>query len=129
MEALQWQVLIPTLCTPVWRAFVTTAQAVGRLPAGDFGVEWTAPRFEAVDPLKDVKADVMAVRAGAMTLKEMIARNGYDPAEVLREIAETNALLDRFGLVLDSDPRHSTQTGQAKPSDEQESSIGIDDDA
>jgi lambda family phage portal protein len=121
MEALQWQVLIPNLCTPIWRAFVTTAQATGRLPAGDFGVEWTAPRFEAVDPLKDVKADIMAVRAGAMTLKEMIARNGYDPAEVLREIAETNALLDRLGLVLDTDPRHSTQTGQAKPSEDGES--------
>ena len=39
----------------------------------------------------------------------------------VREIAETNALLDRLGLVLDTDPRHSTQTGQAKPSDDTES--------
>ncbi len=105
IEALQWQVLIPALCGPVWRRFVSVAQATGQLPAGEFGVEWTAPRFEAVDPLKDVKADVMSVRAGFMTLKEAIARNGYDPADVLREIAETNALLDALGLELESDPR------------------------
>ena len=56
--------------------------------------EWTAPRFEAVDPLKDIQADILAVRAGLMTLKEAIARQGYDPAQVLAEIGETNAALD-----------------------------------
>ena len=115
MEALQWQVLIPCLCNPVWRRFVETAQAVGELPTGEFGVEWTAPRFEAVDPLKDAKADLMSVRAGFMTLKEAIARNGYDPSDVLAEIADTNDRLDALDLVLDSDPRRATQTGQAKP--------------
>ena len=115
VEALQWQVLIPCLCAPVWRRFVTIGQAIGALPADDIGVEWTAPRFEAVDPLKDAKADIMAVRAGFMTLKEAIARNGYDPGEVLAEIAATNTLLDRLGLVLDTDPRRVTQSGQAKP--------------
>jgi lambda family phage portal protein len=115
VEALQWQVLIPCLCAPVWRRFVDVAHATGALPAGEIGVEWTAPRFEAVDPLKDARADIMAVRAGFMTLKEAIARNGYDPGEVLAEIAATNALIDRLGLVLDTDPRHVTQSGQAKP--------------
>ncbi len=84
------------------------------MPAGDFGVEWTAPRFEAVDPLKDAKADIMSVRAGFMTLKEAIARNGYDPSDVLAEISETNARLDELELVLDSDPRKATQTGAAQ---------------
>ena len=106
------------LCDPVWRRFVELAQATGQLPPGDFGVEWTAPRFEAVDPLKDAKADVLAVRAGGMTLKEMIARNGYDPNDVLAEIAETNQLLDRLGLVLDSDPRRSSQNGRPMPNQE-----------
>lgn len=114
MEALQGQVLIPGLCSPVWRRFVKTAQAVDGLPTGDFGVEWTAPRFEAVDPLKDAKADVMSVRSGFMTLKEAIARNGYDPSDVLAEIADTNARLDELDLVLDSDPRRATQSGAAK---------------
>ena len=115
MEALQWQLLVPGLCRPVWQRFVTTAQAAGTLPAGTIEAEWTAPRFEAVDPLKDIQADVLAVRAGVMTLKEAIARQGYDPAQVLAEIAATNTELDAAGIVLDTDPRRATRTGQAKP--------------
>lgn len=114
MEALQWQLLVPGLCRPVWRQFVAAAQAAGRLPPGEIEAEWTAPRFEAVDPLKDIQADILAVRAGVMTLKEAIARQGYEPAQVLAEIAAVNAELDSFGLVLDTDPRRSTRNGQAK---------------
>ena len=87
MEALQWQLLVPGLCQPVWRRFVLAAQAAGKLPDGDIGCDWTAPRFEAVDPMKDIQADILAVRAGVMTLKEAIARQGYEPAQVLAEIA------------------------------------------
>ena len=36
--------------------------------------------------MKDIQADILAVRAGLMTLKEAIARQGYDPAHVLAEI-------------------------------------------
>jgi lambda family phage portal protein len=130
MEALQWQLLVPGLCQPVWRRFVEAAQAAGQLPEdGEIIADWTAPRFEAVDPLKDIQADVLAVRAGVMTLKEAIARQGYEPAQVLREIAETNAEIDALGLILDSDPRRSTKTGQdsgrgaeagARPPDQRE---------
>jgi lambda family phage portal protein len=113
MEALQWQLLVPGLCQPVWRRFVEAAQAAGELPQDvEITADWTAPRFEAVDPLKDIQADVLAVRAGVMTLKEAIARQGYEPAQVLREIAQTNAELDALGLILDSDPRRATKTGQ-----------------
>jgi capsid protein len=49
-----------------------------------------------------------------MTLKEAIARQGYDPAQVLAEIAATNAELDAAGITLDTDPRRSTKTGQEK---------------
>ena len=118
IEALQWQLLVPGLCQPVWRRFVAVAQATGALPPGAIGAEWTAPRFEAVDPLKDIQADILAVRAGLMTLKEAIARQGYDPASVLPEIATTNAELDQLGITLDTDPRKATRTGAAKPVDE-----------
>ena len=125
MESLQWQLLVPGLCQPVWARFVELAQAAGKLPEGEITAEWTAPRFEAVDPLKDIQADILAVRAGVMTLKEAIARQGYDPAQVLAEIAATNAELDAAGITLDTDPRRSTKTGQEKaaPSDPQDPNI------
>ena len=118
MEALQWQLLVPGLCQPVWRRFVLAAQAAGKLPDGDIGADWTAPRFEAVDPMKDIQADILAVRAGVMTLKEAIARQGYEPAQVLAEIAAINAELDALGITLDTDPRRSTRTGQEKQHEE-----------
>ena len=118
MEALQWQLLVPGLCQPVWRRFVLAAQAAGKLPDGDIAADWTAPRFEAVDPMKDIQADILAVRAGVMTLKEAIARQGYEPAQVLAEIAAINAELDALGITLDTDPRRSTRTGQEKPHQE-----------
>ena len=114
MEALQWQLLVPGLCQPVWRRFVLAAQAAGKLPDGEIGVDWTAPRFEAVDPMKDIQADILAVRAGVMTLKEAIARQGYEPAQVLAEIAAINTELDALGITLDTDPRRSTRTGLEK---------------
>lgn len=117
MEALQWQLLVPGLCRPVWQRFVATAQAIGALPDGVIEAEWTAPRFEAVDPLKDIQADILAVRGGLMTLKEAIARQGYDPAHVLAEIGATNTELDALGIVLDTDPRKATKTGQAFSAD------------
>lgn len=112
IEALQWQMMVPGLCAPVWNRFARAAQASGALSSRALvDAEWTAPRFEAVDPLKDIKADIMAVRAGFMTLPEAIARQGYDPAQVLSEIAETNGQLDAQKIVLDTDPRRVTQTG------------------
>jgi lambda family phage portal protein len=117
MEALQWQLLVPGLCQPVWDRFVLAAQVAGKLPSDvEIRAEWTAPRFEAVDPLKDIQADVLAVRAGVMTLKEAIARQGYEPSVVLAEFAETNAEIDALGLIFDSDPRRSTKTGQDRGS-------------
>jgi capsid protein len=74
--------------------------------------------------MKDIQADILAVRAGVMTLKEAIARQGYEPAQVLAEIAAINAELDAFGITLDTDPRRSTRTGQWKQQHEEKPDAG-----
>jgi lambda family phage portal protein len=115
VEQVQWQTVIPMFCEPVWRWFVEAAQTASALPErGPIPVEWAPPRFESVNPLQDVQADALEVRNGFSTLMQQIARRGYDPVEVLNEIAATNAALDRMGLVLDSDPRAVTKSGQAQ---------------
>jgi capsid protein len=65
-----------------------------------------------LDPDKEGRAYMMQVRSGAMTLAGMVRELGEDPDEHFAEIAATNALLDRLGIRLDSDPRHLTQGGQ-----------------
>ena len=49
-----------------------------------------------------------------MSLSEAIREYGYDPEEVLREIQQDNELLDQLELVLDTDPRKVTLSGQAQ---------------
>lgn len=119
VDALQWQLVIPGFCDPVWRWFTEAAWAAGLIPDPAAGVEWQPPRFDAVDPLKDAQADLLMLRSGTMTLAQAISRQGYDPASQLAEIAATNTLLDRLKVVLDSDPRRMTKTGaaQADPND------------
>ena len=80
-------------------------------------MEWSPPKFDAVDPYKDAMADLLAIRTGTMTLAQAIARQGHNPDAVLAEIAATNAKLDGLGLVLDSDPRRVTKTGSAQAGD------------
>lgn len=111
IDAVQWQIIIPMFCQPVWDWFILQAWAAGRLPAPVHAVEWSPPRFEAVDPLKDATADLLAMRSGTMTLAQAIARQGHNPEAVLAEIAAMNARLDALGIVVDSDPRKVTKTG------------------
>ena len=121
VDALQWQLVIPGFCEPVWRWFqflskqFWAAWVAGMIPNPMVKVEWQPPRFDAVDPLKDAQADLLMLRSGTLTLAQAIARQGYDPASQLGEIAEMNALLDRLKIVLDSDPRMMTKAGTAQP--------------
>lgn len=111
VEAVQKQLLIPMLCQPVWNWFTMQAWAAGRLPRADVPVEWQPPKFEAVDPLKDAMADLLAMRSGTMTLAQAISRHGRNPDAHLAEIAAMNAHLDTMDIVVDSDPRRVTKTG------------------
>jgi len=113
IDAVQWQLFIPMVCAPVWRWFTEAAWAAGQIPTPDVAVEWSPPKFEAVDPQKDAMANLLAIRSGTATLAEVIAQQGRNPDAVLAEIAATNAKLDALGLVLDSDPRRVTKTGSA----------------
>jgi capsid protein len=49
-----------------------------------------------------------------MSLSEALRERGYDPETVLNEIADDNALLDKLGIILDSDPRMTTQAGNPR---------------
>jgi capsid protein len=77
---------------------------------------WTAPPLPMIEPDKEGLAVQRNVRTGIQTLPEAIRERGYDPDEVLKEIAEFNAKLDAMGIVLDSDPRKMSQVGQFQAS-------------
>lgn len=110
-----WQrMMIGQFCTPVWRWAMEAAVIVSRvgmsgdrLPVAD----WTAPAQPMIDPSNEGLAIMRNVRAGIQTLPEAIRERGYDPDEFLAEYAKSNEKLDELGIVLDSDPRRTTQAG------------------
>jgi len=114
IDAVQRQIFVPLFCDRVWNWFTEAAWAAGHIPEPIVRVEWSPPKFEAVDPQKDAMADLLAIRSGTETLAEAIARKGRNPDAVLAEIAATNAKLDGLGIVLDTDPRRVTKTGSAQ---------------
>jgi lambda family phage portal protein len=117
LEQAQWLMIIPRFCQPVWDAFVQAAQLVGVLPPrqGPWPVEWAAPRFEMVDPLKDTLAIEKQLRLGLTSWPQAVAEMGWDPKRQAREIADSNAEHDRLQLVFDGDPRRTGGSGQAQP--------------
>jgi capsid protein len=55
--------------------------------------------------LKDIKAQMMAVRAGFKSRSEVVSEQGYDAEAIDREIAADNRRADDLGLNYDTDPR------------------------
>ena len=114
VETLRWHVIVPKACNPIWRHFIDRAYISGIVGKQIYKVSWTPPKFEQVDPYKDAMADTQMMRNGTLTLKEAIARQGFDPEAQIAEIAETNQLLDEHGIILDSDPRYTAKSGVAQ---------------
>jgi len=120
-EQIQFGVFIYQFCRPTWRAFVEQAVLAGKLDARDYqrnrddylAVEWHTPKWAWVDPEKDVRAEIMAIRAGLKARSMSVNETGLDEEEVDAQIARDNERADRLGLVLDSDPRKTDARGQA----------------
>ena len=117
--------LIAQMLGPVWGWFKQAAEIVGEQPM-DIRMQWTPARRELIDPQKEVGAIIEAVRGGLMSLSEAIRRSGYEPGEVMREIATDAQMLDELGLILDTDPRKITAAGMvqavAQPNNTEEDS-------
>jgi capsid protein len=128
VEAFRWLTLIPLFAMPVWRRFIDTLILLGKIPQAVStnpkvslrSVQWTAPRFESVDPVKDAEAVLKDVRMGRKTWFEAVLENGYDPTTQLEQIALFNKLVDKFEIILDSDPRNTTLRGQEQPAGTEE---------
>jgi lambda family phage portal protein len=116
LERLQWHVLVPAMCEPIWRAFIDAAVRVGALPMrpGGYPASWSPPVFEMVDPLKDALAIQKQMRLGLLTFGQAVGQMGHEPRRQAAEIAEWNEIMDDGGLILDGDPRRTGGSGGAQ---------------
>jgi len=89
---------------------VAAIMGLGEVPVA----EWTAPPAPMIDPANEGLAYQRNIRTGLQSLSEVLRERGMDPGAVLAEIAADNKLLDKLGIILDSDPRNTTQGGNPR---------------
>jgi lambda family phage portal protein len=111
IEDLRWEMLVPQFCDPLWRWFVQAAAIIEEISTAETSIQWTAPPMPMIEPDKEGLAYQRNIRIGAITWPEMVRERGYNPTRQLREISEWNKKFDAVGVVLDSDPRKTTQAG------------------
>ncbi|MBS1776026.1 MAG: phage portal protein [Bacteroidetes bacterium] len=106
IESWQWFILIPKLCKRVWLWFVEAAVIAGKLPkSAPLSVEWTAPRRQMIDPVKETNGLLAQVRAGFISWQEAVRSLGYTPEEILEEIKTSAKMFDEAGVKPECDPR------------------------
>lgn len=114
VEQVQWHDVIPRLDRVVDR-FVDRAILAGSLRerADGYRRDWVPPAVEPIDPLKDLEADIMAVRAGRMAPQEFISQWGRDWRKVVADTAAFFEATDKAGFSFDIDPRRPANGGAA----------------
>jgi lambda family phage portal protein len=122
VEQLQHGVIVHQLCRPVWARWMEAAVLAGALdlpgyataPARWRAVQWIPPRWDWVDPLKDIQAQVLAIDAGLLSRRKAVEATGYDIEEIDRENAADAERAAGLGLGYRTNPGES-QGARATP--------------
>ena len=116
VEQLQWHMIIPQLCQPVWERFISRAILAGELNerARGYPCNWVTPAWEPINPKIDLDAEQHEVRSGRVSPQEYIASRGSDWRQVQDEFKEFFDRADELGLVFDIDVRSTSRTGTAQ---------------
>lgn len=125
VTAWQNRIMIDLFLDRVWGWFME-AESLQPVDAEDEEYDprvtctWTAPSVTMIDPEKENAADNKAVRNGFTPWQDIVRSRGRDPDETAAAIKEDMDRWDRFGIVLDCDPRHVSAQGQGSINQKQE---------
>lgn len=112
LDDWQQNVFIPHLVRPaVIRRLRRLALETGDQRYLDVGINYALPVRRFVDPIKDLAAEIMEIRAGLKTLFKSLAERGIDGPQHLQELAAINNQLNALDLVLESDARRVNDAG------------------
>lgn len=119
------QYMIEHLHRPVFEAWIDAAVGSGELQLPGYevlriryqSVRWYPRAWGFVDPQVEIEAYKSAVRSGFMTQGQVVAEQGGDLNELMRDRAAELALAQELGLTLDIDPGKVSNAGltQARP--------------
>lgn len=87
----------------------------------DVTCKFIFPKTEWVEPLKDVQADILEIRAGLATMRDKLEeRQVEDIEDHIKQLAEEQGL----DIVLDSNPKHNTMGVKTIADGEDDSTSG-----
>lgn len=102
IDSVQWITLVPMMLQPIarrWQELAVSLRVIKQRPVAN--VQWTPPRRQWVDPLKDVNAARNEISAGITSLSATIRARGEDPEQVFAEIAKEREALQKLGVSSD----------------------------
>lgn len=97
----QYNMIVPQLCQPVWRWFISAAIIMGKLDK-PIGADWTAPRVQQLDPTKETDAQIKRIKSGLATISETLREMGREPDEFFAEYQQDVERVERLGINIDS---------------------------
>ena len=104
----QWLLYIPRVCRAIEKRFrLALERRTPGLGARTGAFEWTPPKFELMDPLKETQADLESVLAAFEPLEEIQRQRGWSQDDIFESFERTFKELDKRGLgsIFRSDPR------------------------
>jgi len=109
ISMMQNSVMIFQFCRPIkeaWMKAAALANSFTTFKPSDYlaaprtygKVRWITPKWEWIDPLKDLSAEKLAVDSGFKPRSDVIEAMGYDAEEVDEQIARDQERAERLGL-------------------------------
>ena len=105
VDSVRRKVLIDGFLGKVVSDFIEVYRLKSGRSLATIDYEVIHPKREMIDPTKETKALIDAVRGGLLSLDEAITTLGRNPEKVFEQIAIDNEKIDMLGLKLDSDGR------------------------
>lgn len=97
---LQYNMIVPQVCVKVWNWFMNAVIISGLqntyIPCN--ATDWTAPRVQQLDPVKETNARISQISAGLQTWSEVVREDGRDPVEFLEEYKRDMEALKDAGV-------------------------------
>lgn len=112
---------ISNLLVDVYESWLEQAVLSGYFNFPDFeirperyqAVRWTARGWSWVDPAKEIKATISAIKSGLTTVTEQVAKQGGDFEENIKAIAREREILEAYkvSLTFDGESVHGDDLG------------------
>lgn len=107
-KSWQYNMIVPQICAPVWDWFVKACIIKGEL-AGYIPADWTAPRIQQLDPVRETDAQVKRIQSGLATISETLREMGREPEEFFTEYKQDMDRLQELGITIESVTLPSTK--------------------